>query len=64
MHSVSVKAGPLAPALKAALPWTPPGAIFDSCRYCLKRQIGAVTVCSASILVAAQTKVCIEATVI
>ena len=53
---------PLAPALKAALPWTPPSAIFVSCRYCLKRQIGAVTVCSVSIPADAQTEVCIEAT--
>ncbi len=53
---------PLAPALKAALPWTPPCALLVSCRYCLRRQIGAVTVCSVSILAAAQTKVCIKAT--
>ena len=28
MHSVSITARTLAPALKAALPWTPPGALF------------------------------------
>ena len=50
----------IAPALKAALPWTPPGAPFVSCRYCFKRQIGAVTVCSVSILAGIQTEVCME----
>ena len=61
MHRVLITARPLAPALKAALPWTPPGAPFVSCRYCLKRQIGAVPMASASILAAAQTEVCMEA---
>ncbi len=51
---------PLAPALKAALPWPPPGALLVPCRYCLKRQIGRVLVCSASILAAAQTEVCMK----
>ncbi len=62
MHRVLITARPLAPALKAALPWTPPGALLVWCRHSLKRQIGTVSMASASILAAAQTEVCMERT--